>query len=96
MPQYRLLGIDIPDDLQIDDVTAAELTGRWDMDLSLTRAIGDTWLEARQYPVLRVPSVVASHTWNILLNPLHPALVGVTTTVNEDHVFDPRLVTAKK
>ena len=35
--------------------------------------IGDAWLAAAASLALRVPSVLAPHTYNLLLNPRHPA-----------------------
>ncbi len=40
---------------------------------------------------LRVPSVLVPHSWNILLNPLHPEAAQAEVLGNEPFAFDPRL-----
>src|ERR1700722_10756925 len=35
-------------------------------------AVGDAWLTDAGAAVLRVPSVLVPHAWNVLLNPGHP------------------------
>ena len=48
-----------PDDLEIDDRVQ-------------TRAHGDAWVHEARSVALRVPSVVAPESFNVLLNPDHP------------------------
>jgi RES domain-containing protein len=67
---YTLLKISVPDGLQVNllDPPAGD---EWKQDLELTRRIGDAWLASLETPLARVPSVIAPHTWNYLLNPEH-------------------------
>jgi RES domain-containing protein len=44
----------------------------WREDVELTRRLGDAWLASLETPLARVPSAIVPHTWNYLLNPLHP------------------------
>jgi len=55
-------------------------------------AAGDTWLTAAATAVLRVPSVLVPHAWNLLLNPLHAAADNARIGSVEPFQFDPRLV----
>ena len=43
--RYRLLKVNVPDDLQVDRVTLTDLGSDWIEDIQATRAIGDTWLK---------------------------------------------------
>lgn len=55
------------------------------------RAIDD-WLAAADTAVLRVPSVLVPHAWNLLLNPAHRAAVDAKLEQIEPFGFDPRLL----
>jgi RES domain-containing protein len=44
--------------------------------LETSRSFGDDWIAAQTSLALRVPSVVAPHSWNYLLNPAHPEFYG--------------------
>jgi RES domain-containing protein len=54
-------------------------------------ATGDAWLSEARSAVLRVPSVLVAHAWNILLNPRHPEASGAVIETIEPFGFDPRL-----
>ena len=56
-----------------------------------TRAVGDTWLAARETLLLRVPSVIISEEHNYLLNPRHSSFSEITIGGAEPFSFDPRL-----
>ena len=54
-------------------------------------ATGDAWLMAAETAVLRVPSVLVPHAWNLLLNPAHPAAADARILAEQPFRFDPRL-----
>lgn len=62
-----------------------------DQDVVQSRASGDAWLHSASSLGLMVPSRVIPLERNVLLNPRHPAMAGVTVAVNEPFVFDDRL-----
>ena len=65
---YYLYSADIPEDeIETRDVDRAIFT-----DLKLTQKIGDDWIQGQSSIALKVPSVVAPHSWNYLLNVNHP------------------------
>lgn len=83
---------DLPDDyvllrVQLPEATepAAPVVGED------TRGIGDSWLDGRRTPLLRVASVLVPHAENLLLNPLHPDASGATIEQTVPFRFDPRL-----
>lgn len=79
---YRLLSIFVPDDAPLTDV--AELP---DDPLS----VGDAFLALGEALVLRTPSAVVPQERNSLINPRHPAAVGLKLVADEPFRFDPRL-----
>lgn len=90
--RYRLLKVNVPDDLQVARVSPADLSPDWVEDLQATRAIGDTWLTRSATPLLAVPSAVVPETSNVLLNPGHPDARRIVIVQSTDHVIDPRLI----
>jgi RES domain-containing protein len=64
----------------------------WKSDLTITRKIGDSWIASQRSAIARVPSVILPHTYNYLLNPLHPDAKGIRIVESEPFKFDPRLV----
>jgi RES domain-containing protein len=87
---YTLLKIAVPDELAIqplDPPTGVD----WKLDLKLTRHMGDAWLAALETPLARVPSVLMPHTWNVLLNPVHPDAKKIEIAEVIKERFDNRL-----
>lgn len=70
---YQLLTIDVPDDVSAAAVESSELPQDWWRNPSVTRSIGDKWLQSGETSLLAVPCVIAPETNNYLLNPMHPA-----------------------
>ena len=73
MPRsYKLLEIQVPEGVAIERVEdLAKLPKGWPKKLSVTRALGDQWLDRNSSALLQVPSALVPHTSNFLLNPLH-------------------------
>ena len=87
---YQLLKVVVPDELAIKPLNTMAPTD-WKEHPEFTRNLGDAWLASQETPLARVPSVIAPHTWNYLLNPEHPeaAKVEVAEVIREQ--FDNRL-----
>src|SRR5262249_18840819 len=90
--RYRLLKIDAPDDMQLEQVEVDALPGDWPDKPDVTRPIGDRWLQTGTTALLRVPSVLVPETFNVLLNPAHQHATRVTVAHVSEHVIDPRLL----
>ncbi len=58
----------------------------------MTGPIGDTWVATRTSLALQVPSAVAPHHVNYLLNPAHPDFPTLTIAAPEPFALDPRLL----
>lgn len=88
---YQLLVAESDVDLPMRTVAIEDLPKDWTNDAEATQKVGDEWLAARETALLRVPSVVAADTWNVLLNPFHPDAAALRITRVSRHAFDRRL-----
>jgi RES domain-containing protein len=88
---YTLLRISVPDGFAVESLDPPAGI-EWKQNLELTRSIGDAWLASLKTTLARVPSAIAPHTWNYLLNPSHPdaAQVQIAEVIKER--FDNRLL----
>jgi RES domain-containing protein len=89
---YQLLRIVLPDDVPLEEVSPASLPSDWKRRTLLTRSIGDAWLAAGRTAVLRVPSAVSPHAFNVLLNPRLLRGTGIRVTARNRFPFDARLL----
>ena len=88
---YVSVAIEVPDDLEIEEVGPSDLPG-WDHpNRAASRAFGDAWLRERRGAALLVPAVVVPQERNLLLNPRHPEMGRVTQGTVTPLVFDRRL-----
>ena len=87
---YTLLKISVPDGVAIQPLDPPA-GSEWKQDLELTRRIGDAWLASLETALARVPSAIAPHTWNYLLNPAHPDAKQVQVAEVIKERFDNRL-----
>ncbi|MEF3366874.1 RES family NAD+ phosphorylase [Methylocystis sp. 9N] len=80
---YQLIEIGGAEKASIETVEDASLPEHWRDDLAATRKIGDEWLASGRSFLLRVPSALAPHTSNYLINPRHPeaATMKITGTI---------------
>lgn len=53
---------------------------------------GDHWLASLRSALLEVPSVIVPEEGNILINPLHPDVKGITATTIRKWNYDARLI----
>ena len=88
---YTLLRVSVPDELAIQSLELPP-GDAWKKDVPLTRRIGNAWLSSLSTSLARVPSVIAPHTWNYLLNPEHPAASQVRIAEVIKERFDNRLI----
>lgn len=82
------------DAAMVEDLVERVVRGSVDpTDRATTRAFGDLWTMERRSVALRVPSVVAPHSHNYLLNPAHPDFEDAVARQGLGPLrFDPRLV----
>lgn len=83
---YRLLSIDIPEDL------AVERLDRTPPDEDACRALGDAFLDRGSALALLAPSAVVPQERNALINVRHPGMARVRLVGDEPFGLDPRLL----
>jgi RES domain-containing protein len=90
-PKYTLLEVTVPTTTSVETISVDSLPQDWSENLEATRAIGSDWLLSARSALLRVPSVLAPATFNVLLNPAHLDAKQIAITSVLDYPFDPRL-----
>jgi RES domain-containing protein len=90
-PSYTLLEVTVPAAITAEAINLDSLPQDWWEDLEATRAIGSEWLGSSRSALLRVPSVLAPATFNVLLNPAHLDAQKVVISRVLEYPFDPRL-----
>lgn len=89
-----LVTLHLPDAIPYTTIAIVDLPANW-RDYPAPSALADLgaqWAAAYQTLALRVPSAVVAPEYNVLLNPLHPAMSQVTIVQVDPYQFDPRLV----
>ncbi|MEQ8531282.1 MAG: RES family NAD+ phosphorylase [Imperialibacter sp.] len=90
---FRVMNIDIPDDLAIDRVVLNDLPVNWkefSQQVS-TRIIGDKWVTNGKAAVLKVPSALILQEFNYILNPSHKEFTRIKLISSDEFSFDRRL-----
>jgi len=90
-PNYTLLEVTVPTTTTVETISFDSLPQDWSENLETTRAIGSEWLRSMRSALLRVPSVLAPATSNVLLNPAHLGAKQIVVTTVLEYPFDPRL-----
>jgi RES domain-containing protein len=68
---FMLLQVEGPD-VEVETLAEGTLPADWMDQSELTQRLGTAWLSGNTGVLLQVPSAIVPHTWNYLLNPLHP------------------------
>ena len=92
---FRLLSVDVPDDLGFEELPEADLDARypgWQTDRETTRALAESFFVQNARALLRVPSVLVPAASNFLLNPTHTDASRVRITSDTLVAFDERLL----
>jgi len=93
LPPYHLFRVSLPETM-VTVVNVGTLPGTWhdpERDPAV-QAVGDTWTASRTSLALQVPSAVAPHHVNYLLNPTHPDFATLSIAAPERCALDPRLL----
>lgn len=85
-PTFQLLRIDCPDNLASRSFAETIAPSRAD-----SRRWGDAWLARGETPLAIVPSAVAPHAHNWLINPVHPDAVRIAVVEKSLWPWDKRL-----
>ena len=89
---YRVMVIDIPDAIKMDNVDAATLKKDWHNidNYPYCQSVGAKWLMEQKAAVLKVPSVIIKKEHNFLINPNHPDFAKIKLAATEEFDFDSR------
>jgi RES domain-containing protein len=89
-----IASIEIPDDIITKEITVSDLPGNWRNYPSPIKLaeLGTRWALSNDTLLLRVPSAVVEHEFNILINPSHPDMIHVTISHIENYRLDNRLL----
>jgi RES domain-containing protein len=93
LPIYNLFRVTLLETM-VSVVDSGTLRGAWhdpQRDPAV-QAIGDAWVAKRTSLALQVPSAIAPHHVNYLLNPAHPDFATLTIAAPERFALDPRLL----
>jgi len=88
---FRIMYINIPDNLTIDELPASSLGQNWEVNFMQTRQIGNNWLDEQSSTILKVPSAIVQEEYNYLINPAHPEFAHISLLGSEAFTFDRRL-----
>ncbi len=92
---YVMIEIDIPDNMIIKSLQEHEFDKNWNSHppSTSTQKIGDEFIDAMEFCVLKVPSAVVQGDYNYLINPYHNLFKYIKIVKVTDFPFDKRLVT---
>jgi RES domain-containing protein len=88
---YGLMRVTVPDGIEVETIKTAAGED-WKRSLNFTRKLGDEWSRSRRTALARVPSAMLPETWNVLLNPEHPAAEGIRIVETIRAEYDSRLL----
>lgn len=90
----KIAAIEIPDDIKPKEVLLSELPKNWRSysppPLELAE-LGARWARKGETLLLRVPSAVVEHEYNMIINPVHPDVKRIVLKHVEDFIYDDRL-----
>ncbi len=91
--QIMIVSIGIPDSSIPKQIDPSDLPGDWARNPApfLLADIGTRWVSSVESLLLRVPSAVIMHEFNILINPTHPDMKFVDILEVESFTYDERL-----
>jgi len=82
--------------LELDDSLAfhdPSLPVGWQANETMSRKVGTEWLAGASTPLMRVPSAILPHSYNVIINPAHPDMSGrIAQTSVEPIWIDPRFI----
>jgi RES domain-containing protein len=95
LPELVMVRYEVPNQLDVETISIAELPESWWLRESWTRQRGDRWHDGLATPLLRVPSAIvpldSSPDMNVLINHRHAAAAEITIAAAESFVLDARL-----
>ncbi len=90
---FKVMIIEIPSRIKIKEISKNELPEEWFSyeSYSTCQTIGDGWIDAQKFAVLKVPSSIINNEYNYLINVNHKDFKRIKLVDIEDFKFDPRI-----
>ncbi len=88
-----LIKISLPVPSSENEIKLSRLKKEWKDDTSYTKFIGNEFAKSNSELLLRVPSVIVSEEFNVLINPLHKDIKKVKIIEIKSFTTDNRLFT---
>lgn len=90
---YQLITIEIPDQIKIFKILPQNLAPEWKSipHSGKTQELGDTFIKAGKFVVMKAPSAVVPGDSNYLINPDHPDAKMIQIVKVEPFTFDQRM-----
>lgn len=91
---YKMLEIEIPDDIKIEEICFSKLDEGWNSfpHQQETKDLGDAFFRTGKACVLKVPSAVVKGDFNYIINPNHRDMEKIKVTEVTDFPFDKRIL----
>jgi RES domain-containing protein len=92
--ELSMATLEIPDEIGLEEVLSSSLPRNWREHPAIPKLadLGTEWARSRRGLMLRVPSAVVEHEYNVLINPLHPDARLVVVVETESCRLDDRLL----
>jgi len=92
-PEITITSIEIPQSLVPITINISDLPKDWRRSPPpfLLGELGAKWVSSMESLLLRVPSAIIKHEFNILMNPSHPDIKKINIGEVEDFIYDERL-----
>lgn len=86
--------VEIPDDSAVEELSLRDLPRNWRSEPppASNRDIGTVWARRASSLALRVPSVIVTEEFNVLINPAHPDFPRIRTGPQKEFHLDSRLL----
>lgn len=95
MINLKIAAIEIPDDIAPKEALLSELPKNWRSynppPLELAE-LGTRWARKGETLLLRVPSAIVEHEYNMIINPSHLDIKRIAVKQVEDFIYDDRLI----
>lgn len=90
---FVMITIQIPDSLKIKEIDFKLLPENWNLHPpnSTTQKMGDSFIDSRDFCILKVPSAVVRGDFNYLINPFHKDFKKIKIKEITDFPFDERI-----
>lgn len=90
---YVMIEIEIPDEINIKELKRKDIPEQWNIHPPIvsTQKIGDEFISAGEFCVLKVPSAVVEGDYNYLMNPHHNHFEKISIIEVKDFSFDQRI-----